>query len=72
MKLTESTQGRVTMANGTMRTAYQNTYKTFGYGPDGAPVTGTETRIEFATDTAAGRSRVWRKASEKQAATFTV
>lgn len=72
MKPMESTQGRVTMANGTSRTAYRNTYKTFGYSADGVPVTGTETRIEFATDTAAGRPRVWRKASEKQAATFTI
>jgi len=73
MKLVESIKGTVRMADGGGRYAYRNTYRGIKNSADGASFTTVEeVRIEFLTDTAAGRPRVWRKTSPKQAATFAV
>jgi len=71
MKLIESVKGTVRMADGGTRPAYRNTYRGIENSGDGTSFqTVEDVRIEFATDTAAGRSRVWRKTSAKQAASF--
>jgi hypothetical protein len=73
MRQTESIQGNVTMADGTRREAYRNTYRRMVDVDGGAsmrPV--TETRIEFRLfgNINNARGNGWRKASDKQAATF--
>jgi hypothetical protein len=72
MRLIESVKGTVQMADGGTRPAYRNTYQGIENSADGTTFRTVEaTQIEFATDTAAGRTRTWRKASVKQAASFT-
>lgn len=65
MKLISSVAGVVTMADGTTRPAYRNTYKSLSDAT-------LETRIELRLFTNANTSRnsKWRKASIKQAGTF--
>ena len=73
MKLIESVEGMVTMADGTARAACRNTYRDMVNVDGGRSMQAiTETRIEFRTFGNANNSRghSFRKATEKQAATF--
>lgn len=72
MKPIESTAGYVTMADGTQREAYRNTYPVTEFHADGTFTTTSETRIEFLlfTNRANGSGDKFRKTSAKQAATF--
>lgn len=75
MNTPQSTQtGTITMADGSSRQAWLNTYAVTKFSEDGrTATTATESRIEFLLDTngAAGSGRKYRKVSPKQAATFT-
>jgi hypothetical protein len=71
--LIDSVEGTVTMTDGTRRAAWKNTYRRMVDVDGGAsmkPV--TESRIEFRifTNANATRGARYRKASDKQAATF--
>jgi hypothetical protein len=69
-KMVDSVKGIVRMANGTHREAYCNTYRNTIFSNDGSFAHVEVSRIEFLLDTAAGKSNTWRKASSKQAETF--
>lgn len=72
MRLTESVQGEVRMADGTQREAYRNTYQDTEFHADGSFSATEETRIEFKLfgNINNTRGNGWRKASTKQADTF--
>jgi hypothetical protein len=73
MKLVESVEGTVRMADGTTRPAYRNTYRGTENSADGTTFRKVEdVRIEFKlfTNINLSSTRKWRKASAKQAASF--
>ncbi len=68
-----SVPGYVTMADGSSRPAFRNTYKVTTFSADGTTATTAEVeRIEFRlfVNMARGNAAPWRKASARQAATF--
>jgi hypothetical protein len=73
MTRTESIRGNVVMADGTRREAYRNTYRDMVQVDGGISMREvTEIRVEFRLfgNVNNARGNGWRKASDKQAATF--